>query len=190
MGAPSLSVIAHPFAAYAIRIAQKIRGSAPYHEVGMEAVIFIGIQGAGKTTFYRERLAQTHVRISLDVLKTRHREREVLRTCLAGRQSFVVDNTNVRVAERAVYIEAAKQAGYAVTGYFFDSAPRDALRRNAQRTGKEKIPPAGVFGTWKRLERPRIEEGFDQLWIVSRDDSDRFVVCAATQEQPDGVSHG
>src|SRR4051812_8782542 len=37
----------------------------------MEAVILIGIQGSGKSTFYRERFFDTHVRVSLDLLKTR-----------------------------------------------------------------------------------------------------------------------
>ena len=39
----------------------------------MQAVIFIGIQGSGKTTFYRDRFFNTHFRINLDMLKTRHR---------------------------------------------------------------------------------------------------------------------
>ena len=40
----------------------------------MEAVIFVGLQASGKSTFYRERFSRTHVRINLDMLKTRHRE--------------------------------------------------------------------------------------------------------------------
>jgi len=40
----------------------------------VEAVIFMGLQGAGKSTFYRERFFATHLRISLDMLKTRHRD--------------------------------------------------------------------------------------------------------------------
>src|SRR5215467_2829302 len=114
----------------------------------MEAVILIGIQGAGKTTFYRERFFETHIRISLDVLKTRNRERRFLQTCLATQQRFAVDNTNVRKAERAVYIESAKRAGFRVTGYFFDVDLKGALGRNAQRTGGGKIPVAGVVATW------------------------------------------
>ena len=70
----------------------------------MEAVILIGIQGAGKSTFYRERFFDTHVRVSLDMLKTRHRERALLEACLATGQPLVVDNTNVTAAERARYI--------------------------------------------------------------------------------------
>lgn len=142
----------------------------------------MGIQGSGKSTFYRERLFDTHVRISLDVLGTRHRERAFLQTCLATGQRFAVDNTNVRAQERSVYVGAAKAAGFRVIGYFFDPPLRDALRRNAQRTGKAKIPAPGVIRTWKRLERPRPEEGFDELWIVSLDAEGRFVLHPWTGE--------
>jgi predicted kinase len=128
-----------------------------------EAVILIGIPGAGKSTFYRERFANTHVHISLDVLKTRARERTVLQECIAAGRSFAVDNTNTLASERAVYIQAAKQAGYRVTGYFFEIALGEAQRRNARREGRAKIPPAGVGGMLKRLERPQLTEGFDDL---------------------------
>jgi hypothetical protein len=40
----------------------------------MEAVVFSGVQGVGKSTFYRERFFATHVRINLDMLRTRNRE--------------------------------------------------------------------------------------------------------------------
>jgi len=143
----------------------------------MEAVLLIGIQGSGKSTFYRERFLETHARINLDVLKSRNRERVSLQSCLSSGQPFVVDNTNVRTAERAVYIEAARRAGFRVIGYFFEVNLTEALRRNAQRTGSEKIPAAGIIGTLKRLERPTPVEGFDQLYRVTRDEADQFVVA-------------
>lgn len=40
----------------------------------MQALIFCGIQASGKSTFYCQRLLNSHVRISLDLLRTRHRE--------------------------------------------------------------------------------------------------------------------
>jgi predicted kinase len=150
----------------------------------MEAIIFTGVQGAGKSTFYRERFFDTHLRISLDLLKTRHRERLFIDACLASGQRFVIDNTNVRAAERAVYIEAVRRTTFRVIGYFFDAPMRDALRRNGQRAGAAKIPVAGVIGTFKRLERPTLGEGFDELYMVSHDAAGQFVI---TQETPECI---
>jgi hypothetical protein len=60
----------------------------------MEAIIFCGIQASGKSTFFKEYFFKTHIRISLDLLGTRHKENIFLQTCFAARQRFVVDNTN------------------------------------------------------------------------------------------------
>ena len=76
----------------------------------MQAVIFIGLQGSGKTTFYAKRFLKTHVRISLDMLKTRNKEKLFLQLCLATGQKFVIDNTNPGTAERKKYSEA-RQSG-------------------------------------------------------------------------------
>ena len=43
----------------------------------MDMVIFIGIQATGKSTFFQEQFADTHVRVNLDMLRTRHRERRL-----------------------------------------------------------------------------------------------------------------
>jgi predicted kinase len=66
----------------------------------MEAVIFIGIQASGKSTFYKERLFNTHIRINLDMLKTRNREKQLMQVCLQTGQPFVIDNTNPTKEER------------------------------------------------------------------------------------------
>ena len=132
----------------------------------MEAVIFCGIQAAGKSSFYRERFFRTHVRISLDLLRTRHRERLFLNTCLESGQRFVVDNTNPTRAERAVYIAAAKAKDFSVIGYHFSSPLEDALRRNAAREGVERVPDVALRATLAKFERPLFGEGFDSLYEV------------------------
>ena len=144
----------------------------------MEAVIFTGIQGSGKSTFYRERFFDTHVRISLDLLKTRYRERLFVEACVRTGQRFVVDNTNPRVEDRAPYIAAAKQAAFRVAGYYFETTIRDALRRNSKRVGGAVIPVPGVIGTFKRLQRPTWGEGFDELYTVTHGENDAFEVVA------------
>lgn len=145
----------------------------------MEAVILIGIQGSGKTTFYLHRFFETHVRISLDLVKTRGREQALLETCLRTGQRFVVDNTNVQAQVRARYIGPAKKAGFRVIGYFLETPLPEALRRNRLRSGRAVIPVPGVIGALKRLQRPSIEEGFDELYVVTHGEQDEFVVTPA-----------
>lgn len=58
----------------------------------MELVLFIGIQATGKSSFYRERFFKTHVRVNLDMLKTRHREGLLVKACIDGKIPFFVDN--------------------------------------------------------------------------------------------------
>jgi len=142
----------------------------------VQAVIFVGLQGAGKSTFYRERFFATHLRINLDMLKTRHRENRFLQACIETRQPFVVDNTNATRAERQVYIEAARRAGFRVIGYYFQSRVEDCKRRNEQRPAEERIPVQGILGTSARMELPSREEGFEELFYVRIDEANRFVV--------------
>ena len=130
----------------------------------MQAVILCGLQGAGKTTLYRDRFLATHVRISLDLLRTRAREAAFLRLCLETRMPFVVDNTNPTAAERARYIGPAREAGFAVVGYLVEEDFSLAAGRNAARGGRSRVAEAGLRDVARRFVRPAPEEGFAELW--------------------------
>lgn len=132
----------------------------------MEMILFAGCQGAGKSTFFRLNFFDTHIRINLDMLKTRNREQQLISACLQMKQRFVIDNTNPTKADRRNYIDAAKQAGFKVIGYYFEASIEELLARNAQRSGKSKIPEAGIRGTFNRFEPPAYDEGFDELYHV------------------------
>jgi predicted kinase len=142
----------------------------------VEAAIFIGLQGSGKSTFYQQRFASTHVRINLDTLKTRPRELALLEDCIAKEQDFVVDNTNATIAERARYIHPAKTAGYKVVAYCFDVDVKDCLARNAKRSGAARIHPAAIYSTRKRLQPPIPNEGFDSIYKVCATSADQFTM--------------
>ena len=142
----------------------------------MEAVIFVGIQASGKSSLYRKRFFDTHLRINLDMLKTRNREQILLRACFEAKQPFVVDNTNPSAEERARYIAPARSAGFRVVGYYFDAPIKEVLARNSERTGKDRIPEKGIFGTKKRPCVPVLEEGFDLLYRVRIDEEGWFLV--------------
>lgn len=154
---------------------------AGWHGAVMEAVIFVGVQGSGKTSFYLERFFETHVRISLDMVRTRHREQLLLASCLQAKQSFVIDNTNPLPADRARYIGPAHAAGFRVVSYYFETSLRDAIRRNNQRAGSRRIPIPGVAGTFRKLQPPSLAEGFDEVHTVRIAEEGEFVVTAEQQ---------
>ena len=142
-------------------------------ESTMEAVVFAGVQGAGKSSFYKERFFSTHVRISLDPLRTRNREQRLLDVCFETEQRIVIDNTNPTRVERTRYLDQSREAGYRVAGYYFQSSVKDCLQRNADRV--EQVPQVAILSTAKKLEIPSLDEGFDELWYVRISDGE-FVV--------------
>src|SRR3954453_12110521 len=135
----------------------------------MDAVVLCGVQAGGKTTLYRDRFLETHVRISGDLLRTRHREERFLDLCLETGQPFVVDKTNPTPAERRPYVERARAAGFRVSAWVVEVAPRDALARNSRREPGRRVAVAGVLGTSRRLVLPTADEGFDEVWVARAD---------------------
>lgn len=142
----------------------------------MEAVIFIGTQGAGKSTFYKQFFVDTHIRINLDMLKTHRREKLLLEACLEAKQPFVVDKMNASREDRARYIQAARAHYFRVVGYYFRSNFEECLERNNQRTGKAKVPEKGLRGFQSRFQMPTYWEGFDALFHVSISENREFIV--------------
>lgn len=142
----------------------------------MEAIIFIGIQATGKSTLYRERLLNTHIRLNFDMLKTRHRENILLKACLEAKQPFVIDNTNPTVDDRKHYIQLAREAKFDVIGYYFQSSLNDAIQRNNERAEKSRIPEKGIIATHAKLELPSFSEGFDRLYYVTIEKDHSFSI--------------
>lgn len=128
--------------------------------------MFIGIQASGKSTFYESHFAETHLRINLDMLKTRNRERILFEACIEIGQCLVIDNTNVTVRDRARYLAVAASSGISVRGYYFESRVKDCLVRNEARIGAKRVKEAGLLGTFARLELPTLDEGFAELNYV------------------------
>ncbi len=142
----------------------------------MDLVILIGMQACGKSTFYKERFFDTHIRINLDMLKTRHREKMLFEACLAAKQPVVIDNTNPTPDDRRRYVEPAKIHGFRVIGYYFQSKIEDCKARNHLRPSDQVVPLPGLLGTYNKLTRPTPAEGFDQLFYVKIGPDGKFIV--------------
>jgi predicted kinase len=142
----------------------------------MQLILFIGIPGAGKSSFYKARFYRTHLRLNLDMLRTRHREQLLYAACLESKTPVVIDNTNLTKARRARYITPAREAGYEVHGYFFESRVADAKVRNALREGDERLPDGAIHGASGQLELPSMDEGFDKLWFVKLAEENQFLM--------------
>ncbi|WP_028101482.1 AAA family ATPase [Pseudoduganella violaceinigra] len=141
----------------------------------MEAVIFVGIQASGKSTFYKEHFFNSHVRISNDLLKTKHREQRMFELCFDTGMPLVIDNTNAGREVRARYVKLLREHGYRIRCFYFRSDLERSLQWNRQRQGRECIPDVGIFATHKRLEIPGMDEGFDELLYVDWVDGQRIV---------------
>src|SRR5207248_2917589 len=105
-----------------IAIHPRSRSAAAWHtpaQVGemAEAVIFIGLQGSGKTTYFRDHFAATHEHVSRDIQRTAERQAALIDECLRSGRSFVVDDTNATRVVRAPFIHQAKAGGFRVLSY-------------------------------------------------------------------------
>lgn len=132
--------------------------------------MFCGLQASGKTSFFRERFAATHVHISKDAWpnarKKEQRQRRLLEEHLRAGRSVVVDNTNPTLAERAPLIAIARALGARISSYSFAASVEEAMRRNALRVGRARVDDVGIFTVAKYLVLPSVDEGIDECFVV------------------------
>lgn len=90
-----------------------------------------------------------------------------------------MDNTNPSQAEWQPLIQIARLAGARVVAYWFPPNPDSSARRNASRTGRARVPEAGLRATMTRLQEPGLQDGFDAVMTVSLDGAGGFAVRTA-----------
>ena len=137
----------------------------------LELIIFVGLQAAGKSTYYRNHLAATHVHVSKDLMKNARsrddRQRQLIEEALAAGKSVAVDNTSPTPVSRAPLIEIGRRHGARVVAYFFETAVKDAVARNRLREGTARVPDVAIFVTAKKLVPPTFAEGFDEVRVIA-----------------------
>ncbi|MDO0928903.1 ATP-binding protein [Streptomyces sp. TG1A-8] len=149
-----------------------------------ELVVLVGLQASGKSTFYERCLRDRPVLVSKDLFprSARHKQARQMRLveeALAVDRSVVVDNTNPSPEEWGPLVAAARAHGATVTAYWFPPDLAGSLRRNAGRTGRARVPDAGIHATLRRLRRPSTADGFDAVHDVRFDGRGGFEVRPA-----------
>jgi predicted kinase len=148
----------------------------------MEVVLLIGLQASGKSSFYRDRFAETHAHVSMDNFRSNRNPRErqlvLLEEALRAGRPVVVDNTNPTPEDRAPLLARAAALGAPVVGYTFESRLGPCLERNRAREGKARVPDVALFSTVKRLRPPTFAEGFAALFAVRMDGAGGWHVVA------------
>ncbi|HEX8237152.1 MAG TPA: AAA family ATPase [Abditibacteriaceae bacterium] len=151
-----------------------------------QVAILIGLQGAGKSTFYRIHLAATHLHISKDNFrhaKSRDkRQQTLLRDALQEGRSAAIDNTNPAVADRVPLMEIAQEFHAPTVAYYFQPALAACLERNRGREGVARVPDIALFATLKKLQAPSLAEGFDAIFHVCNLEDGSFEITS--QELP------
>ena len=132
-------------------------------------MIFVGLPGSGKSTYYQAHFAATHVQVSKDLMPNvrsrESRQMKMIEDALVEGKSVVVDNTNPSRAVRAPAIITARRHGARIIAYYFDCTVKQALVRNRQRE-KGRIPDVAIFVAAKKMQPPAAEEGFDEVHVV------------------------
>ncbi|WP_288409787.1 AAA family ATPase [uncultured Herbaspirillum sp.] len=107
-----------------------------------QIVMVLGVQGAGKSTWVRERLSQSG-------------------------DTIYVDSTFATVLRRARVIEIAAKAGVQVSAVWIKVALETALRRNRERPVDEIVPDEAIENVFRIFEPPSLAEGFCEVLILA-----------------------
>ena len=127
----------------------------------MEAIIMIGIPGSGKSHYCHEHFEDTHLRLNLDSLGRRSRERIILEAAVKAKVNIVIDNTNITLEHRQKYMPLFKENGYKIIAYYFEPHLDLALWRNGNR--KRNVPIKAIKQYHKDIVEPDYSEGFDEI---------------------------
>lgn len=156
----------------------------------MEIIVFVGIPGAGKTTYFKANLFRKYAHVSRDIVGG-SRMPHFLHACLATQMPFVFDNTNIKEIARARVLEMARGAGFKRTCYYFHTPLDLALARNARREGDERIPGHAIKNMFRELNVPHWNEMWDSIVCIQGNTGElvtwREDVLSVDEELPDKV---
>ncbi|MER7110024.1 ATP-binding protein [Streptomyces sp. NPDC000229] len=161
----------------------------PQDGQALEIAVLVGLQAAGKSTFYERYLAGSHVRVSKDLFpraarNKQQRQMRLVEAALSAGRPVAVDNTNPSPEEWRPLVAAGRAHGATVTAYWFPPDTAGSLRRNAAREGRDRVPDVGIHATHGRLRKPSLSDGFDSVLEVRLDGHGGFAVGPSLSPRP------
>ncbi|HEY9594565.1 MAG TPA: AAA family ATPase [Spirochaetia bacterium] len=157
---------------------------------GLDIVLVCGLPGSGKSHFAgtyfkdtgRKRVNRKELRrllfemtsfgqkwsekdfASNDEFLVNHVERKIIEHFLQNRQKLLIDNTNISVESRKLYVTIARQTGRSIGAIFLDTPVLKCLERNRARD--EGLPERVISSLAAEKELPETAEGFREVLVI------------------------
>ncbi|KAI9293664.1 PNK3P-domain-containing protein [Neoconidiobolus thromboides FSU 785] len=138
----------------------------------LEVILLVGLPGSGKSHFYHNITKPLgYERINMDTLKTSKKCTTKLEELLTNAKSAVIDNTNLDIKSRELYITKAKEHKAKIRVILFnmniDICYHNNLFRAYHPTDKDEIRtpvPKMVYDiSLKKYQEPTLSEGIDEI---------------------------
>ena len=126
-------------------------------------IIFMGPRRSGKTYYFDWHYAGKFIHIHKDENQKKSEEQLLIQECMDKSVDFVIDDTNHTKADRAIYIQSAKAAGYRIIGYLFRTQISEQYDQNYS---PEQLYSRIIPAVLSEVELPSYSEGFDELYYV------------------------
>ena len=143
----------------------------PLLQKEQEIVIMCGLPGSGKSKIAFNIYGQqnNYIIISKDVYKTR--SITVIKQSLKKKLSVVIDDTNVDIKNREIYIKLSKEDNIPIKCIHVNTSLNLCKHLNDMRVeiGKglvAKVPDIAYNVLNKKYSEPKLEEGFNKIYII------------------------
>nr|XP_046909638.1 uncharacterized protein F21D5.5-like [Dermatophagoides farinae] len=128
----------------------------------VHCIIFCGISGSGKTTFYENYLQPlNYVHVNYDQLKTIQKCQQLMKKSIQEQRNIVIDNTNIERKSRQQWINLCKENGYEWIIFHFELSLKHIFHNNKfrQLTGIHKsVPDVVIYSQNKKFESLQDDE--------------------------------
>ena len=126
-----------------------------------ELIVFVGMPGSGKNTYYNNYLSDTHIIIEQDILKTSPKVMKELSKSLKTGKSIVINSMNQTQEKREEYYEKAAEYNYNIKVLYF------LVNGSGFNELREKPVPKIVYHKYfKSLEPPSSDNTPGEVFYV------------------------